>query len=332
MLPLGKYTDFQIDPYYKRISSKVEEARDNSPISQTAKDYLTKKKIREIIYGQPGNLKNFHDTIIPMLNNAFTLAEYQEYTRVKKVRNKNANQEQLVAKYNSVIQDLSNIFNYKRFISESKSTSYLLAKIHSRNTCTYCNRLYTNLIETEDPETGNINDSTRIARPHFDHWFPKNVYPILSLSFYNLIPSCYVCNSSIKGDTEFSLESHLHPFVDMGLEKFTFNYRKENVYENNVILNYRHGSKMERTLKDFYTKEVYNAHSEFELKDLLELRYKYPENYLNTLFNKTFDVSIGKLEIYRMIFGTEYKDSEFHKRPFSKFKKDILKELGIKLD
>ena len=49
---------------------------------------------------------------------------------------------------------------------------FFLDKLN-RDTCTYCNRNYTlNLINSR-------------ARAELDHWFPKEKYPILSLSFFN---------------------------------------------------------------------------------------------------------------------------------------------------
>lgn len=56
---------------------------------------------------------------------------------------------------------------------------------------------------------------------------------------------------------------------------------------------------------------------------------KYSDNYLNTLFNATFKVTVSKPEVYRMIFGVEYDNVNHHKRPFSKFKRDILEKLGV---
>ena len=38
---------------------------------------------------------------------------------------------------------------------------------------------------------------------------------------------------------------------------------------------------------------------------------------------------LSKEETYRLLFGTELDAKDFHKRPMSKFKHDILKELGI---
>lgn len=36
---------------------------------------------------------------------------------------------------------------------------------------------------------------------------------------------------------------------------------------------------------------------------------------------------MSKEEAYRMVFGIETKEEDYHKRPFSKFKKDIIDEL-----
>ena len=39
--------------------------------------------------------------------------------------------------------------------------------------------------------------------------------------------------------------------------------------------------------------------------------------------------NLSKNEIYRILFGTELDVKNFHKRPLSKFKHDVLKELKI---
>jgi len=168
-----------------------------------------------------------------------------------------------------------------------------------------------------------------VVRPAFDHWFPKSKYPILGMSLHNLIPSCPLCNSSIKLNSDFSLTKYLHPYTNKAKQKFTFDFHYKNVHENNVVVKVKLGSKAGNTVKAFKIKEVYDAHSAFELKDMLELRYKYSENYLEILFS-TFNVPISEKEVYRMIFGVEYDDELHNRRPFSKFKKDILEKLGIR--
>lgn len=54
--------------------------------------------------------------------------------------------------------------------------------------------MYTKTVFDEEGE--------KITRPTFDHWFAKDDHPLLALSFYNLIPSCNICNSSVKGKKE----------------------------------------------------------------------------------------------------------------------------------
>jgi hypothetical protein len=73
---------------------------------------------------------------------------------------------------------------YKKFSKKKKEyDAYDLAKSLNINTCLYCNinSIYTVINE----------ENEKILRPEFDHFFDKATYPILSLSIYNLIPSCH---------------------------------------------------------------------------------------------------------------------------------------------
>lgn len=191
-----------------------------------------------------------------------------------------------------------------------------LLNIINQDTCTYCNRNYT------------LQTVPNRSRAELDHWFSKETFPLLALSFYNLIPSCHSCNhlklNNVIDDT------FAHPYTiteDNQNFKFSFDYINiDKKFE--IKLKVEKNSKMDNSLKDFKIKEIYNTHSEKELKDLLDLRYKYSKNYLDILLNKTFSgLSMSKEEAYRMIFGIEIKEEEYHKRPFSKFKHDIIEEL-----
>lgn len=187
------------------------------------------------------------------------------------------------------------------------------------DTCIYCNRNYTLQFDLE----------TNHSRAELDHWFPKNEFPILSLSFYNLIPSCHSCNH-MKGEAKGfdwlkALTKLNHPYLDK--MDFSFSYYFKNLNDINSKIVVEENSKTEKTLIFNKTKEIYEAHSTRELKDLIDLRYKYPENYLKILSDTFQNISITKEESYRMIFGIEINEDDFHKRPFSKFKKDIIEEL-----
>jgi hypothetical protein len=316
--------------YLDSVSARILTAKTASVIlPQSAKLYI-ENNLDDILGDAPGRLMRHHKAILPLLDPQLTLAEYERYYLAKQIKQgRTLAEDALVAQYTPVLDGLGAVFNYNKFISGHKITSYDLAKMLDRNTCTYCNRSYTVTVIYKDDNTGRVNNSTRVVRPAFDHWFPKSKYPVLSMSLYNLIPSCPLCNSSIKGDTDMSLRSYLHPYTNVPKQAFSFDYLYEDVHANNVMMRVKPQTKSARTLTAFKIKEVYDAHSAFELKDLLEIRYKYSENYLETLF-RSFSLPVTEKEAYRMIFGVEYDDELHHRRPFSKFKKDILAKLGIK--
>lgn len=202
---------------------------------------------------------------------------------------------------------------YKNWFQPEYGNKFL-NKIN-QDTCTYCNRNYTLQIIPER------------SRAELDHWFPKETYPLLALSFYNLIPSCHSCNHMKLNNTID--DSYAHPYMlkeDNHVFKFRYKYSKE-INDFEIIFDVE-STKMQNSLRDFKIKEIYDIHSKRELKDLLNLRYKYSDNYIDILINKTFkDLNMSEEEIYRMIFGIETKEEDYHKRPFSKFKHDIIEEL-----
>ncbi len=333
MLYIPHPTKNVLSEFSKNISKKIKTELNKAHIDPIFRTFLTDKKIDEILTDTPTNLVKHNDDLFCHIVPGFTINEYENFSEIKSTLQVNRTPaENIIYNKYSVTLQINKLFNYEKFISASKSTSYKLASDLDRNTCTYCNRLYTNTIVERDPITKKFNDGGRITRPQFDHWFPKSIYPVLALSFYNLIPSCAVCNSSIKGDTPFELATHIHPYLSDSAEQFSFTYKIKDVHRNSVAIKFISGGKIKKTLEEFKINEVYNAHSDYELKDLLDLRYKYSDNYLDTLLNSTFNsLEVGIEEAYRFIFGVEIDESNFHKRPFSKFKKDILKELGVKL-
>lgn len=300
MLYLQDPTQEDLDKYYDLMIVKIINALKETKLNASLEKYLTGheyKHLREILTSKPTRLLEIHNEVSTLIEN----------------------------------ENMSSIFNYTTWISNSKETSYYLAAKVNSNTCTYCNRIYTLTVIPKGKSHKN-----GIIRPQFDHWFSKSKYPVLALSYYNLIPCCPICNSSIKGIKDFELGKYIHPYIKEtdNREKFTFTFDVRSATENNIRINVTDkDSKTYRTLEELKIEEIYNAHSNLELRDLLDLKYKYSENYLNDLFSNTFKkLKVSKSEAYRMVFGVESNEADFHKRPFSKFKKDILEELGIILD
>lgn len=237
----------------------------------------------------------------------------------------------LLEKYRIKLRTLEKVFDYEGQISRSKSRSYWLAELIGHNTCTYCNRQYTFTVSGK-------NDEERITRPAFDHWFPKSLFPLLSLNIYNLIPSCSVCNSGAKGDKLFRLGEYVHPYLQVDDDpKFKFKPQIADkdkdtwnvVLERDVTAN----PEVDNTINAFGLDRIYDMHGNLEVKDLMDFSQAYSDTYLHDIFNKINDdlgfAGYSKEEIYRMFFGTEPEGSNYLNRPLSKLKRDILEYLYI---
>lgn len=237
----------------------------------------------------------------------------------------------LPVRYKNRLQFLERVFDYDGQISQSKSKSYWLAERIGHNTCTYCNRQYTFTI-------GGKNDQQRITRPAFDHWFPKSLFPLLSLNIYNLIPSCTVCNSGAKGDTIFQIGKYVHPYLQSDDDpKFKFVPQVSDTIANSwhVVLS-RDASanpEVDNTIKAFALDRIYDMHGPLEVKEIMEFAQAYNDTYLRDLYEKMKKdlqfVGYTQEEVYRILFGTEAIASQFLDRPLSKLKHDILEYLHI---
>ena len=170
------------------------------------------------------NLQNIVNALDNKINDPnVNTSERQFYTNVKNDVNCSMDDSILSAKPRKLE---SIILKYKNFDFKKKSNkdfknqvlevfgynnydtwgAYALAQDLKVKVCPYCNRQYTFTVNKKKNLGG--------TRPEFDHFFDKARYPYLSLSFYNLIPSCHICNSNLKGTKEFSLVKNIHPYVN----------------------------------------------------------------------------------------------------------------------
>ncbi len=93
------------------------------------------------------------------------------------------------------------LFNYKNWRGGSKFK--WLSNELDIIVCPYCNNSQTIMVN-------NTNGS--IILYEFDHFIPKVIAPYLSLSFFNLIPSCHTCNAVLKKEINFNLNDFAHPY------------------------------------------------------------------------------------------------------------------------
>lgn len=231
-------------------------------------------------------------------------------------------------KTKKTLKSIKALIKYDSFVDKEEDTTfrfynaYDLAKNLKQDTCIYCNRLYTHTIVSTKNEF--------IARPTFDHWFTKSKFPLLALSFYNLIPSCSVCNSSVKGANDFSIQDIFHPYLKQTSAakqlNFKFSYDLENHLSAKSKLKYQN-SFTKKSIATMRIAEMYNSHTE-EIRELIYLKKAYSLSYLKSL-KAILKTPVSDKDVYRLAFGVYFEDDALNKRPLSKMKKDILTELGI---
>jgi hypothetical protein len=286
--------------------------------------YFTDTKITDLLTLKPDQLivlnRNFYSSL-----QGYSFSEYQKFVQNKSTKYVDLSSPALKSnrtRYEKLNSKLKKLFNYENSFSKidysnKNYRAYNLAENLNINTCVYCNRLYTKT----------VIKPKKVTRPEFDHWFPKSIYPLLSLSFFNLIPSCHVCNSGVKGSREFDLNDYIHPYVDnligirfsyiykTGLKSYEFNVKYSNEKEMN-------------TVQAFKIKEIYKTHED-EIKDLVTIKKVYSDTYLSKLKKLLGSSVVSEAEIYRLAFGVYINESDFVKRPLSKMKRDLLNELNI---
>ena len=226
-----------------------------------------------------------------------------------------------VAEYEFMIK------KYKNFTTKKDEyDAYDLAKKLNINVCPYCNINSTYTVIKEDDK--------KITRPEFDHFYDKATHPILALSFYNLIPSCHTCNSTLKGSETFSMKSHLNPYSDsfdkvakfqLKIESSTF-YHSVDGFEVKLETE---DKRAENNIKCFELDTLYENHKDIIL-ELIQKEAIYNESYLDELLTQYEGTLFkNKEDLQRLISAGYISDDEIGKRPLSKLVKDISDELGL---
>lgn len=233
---------------------------------------------------------------------------------------------------------LENVFSYETLTGSGFNSnngfvwnSYKLTNFLKIKVCPYCNK---NWINTVYDENGN-----KVTNPQLDHFFPKNEYPILRLSFYNLIPSCETCNARIKKESFLPLNNFIHPYVEsFDPECFLFPIAVDSESLFGVGENYRISleselscekySKAKANYDFFHLEQIYEEHGDI-ISEVFFKRIKYGLTRIEDLLSHEMFKGMSIEEAYRVVFSNYYDEKDFNKRPFSKLTKDTLRSLEL---
>lgn len=205
--------------------------------------------------------------------------------------------------------------------------AYGLAQKLNVTVCPYCNRNYTFTLKSKTGKT----------RPEYDHFYDKATYPYLSLSFYNLIPSCHICNSNLKGSKKFTFGSHINPYYEEFGEKIKFILFYENNQNKELSIKFKYDkdidlklkTKAQNNIKVFCLEELYKMHKDVYL-DLYEKLQVYSKSYTDFIYKQYPSINsyLTQNSIYNLFFS-EYINGDIGKKSLGKMKKDICNQFGI---
>lgn len=211
---------------------------------------------------------------------------------------------------NSIYEKLA-IFNKFNFINDI-----------ALNTCPYCNRNYIYTV-----------NKRKVVKPEIDHFYPESKYPILAVTYSNLIPSCQSCNGlGAKGKSDPYLTGLKSPYLLRNNDfKFTLkiiSFSKIHPLSGKTDVKILFKNKVQSNCDIFNLEDLYSLHHDHAVELLIKQRLKYSKKYRDYL-NSYNGVTFNKSEIDRMILGNYSLEKEQNKRPLSKLYQDIGKELGL---
>ncbi len=196
--------------------------------------------------------------------------------------------------------------------------------------CPYCNQHYTLYVNSRFKK-----GIKHKALFQFDHFYSKNRYPYLSMSLYNLIPCCQICNHE-KSVSDLPIQ--FNPYYGEIASYFTFKV----VSPLSLKVGSREDFEIDKEWNDEQTevkminekdrnafddmthlKEQYKRHrdvaEEVYAKAYLEPYYHYPSNFKGL---SGFTQSLRQ----RVMHGTYMDPKDIDKRPLTKLYQDLWKQ------
>lgn len=262
-----------------------------------------KRKASLVNYCLSADLKD----IVDKFNNTFFMIYGFEFS----------NLEEHETTIKAISKDINFIFNYKGFnegtklINGGKWNRHQFITSLRVKVCPYCNRQYITSYEGEADSMKTTADA--------DHYYPKVEYPILQMNIFNLIPSCSVCNSRMKGTKN---KKHLYPYEDPS-DSLIFKIPLEvgeRVLE--ITIDTKSRERAEASVEVFKLNKVYQAH----LDEASEVK-KYAEEYFE-FGDKVYEATHG-LSVPFDIFSTwfSFMGKDISSEPLIKLRQDVFKQI-----
>lgn len=325
----GPDTERIAQMYYKRlrewlrvseVNGKFQELKNKPGIKTEHKRMLEfvsssiEPEAEKLILAKPDALKDIVDVFTRKFNGCIN-----EYELAPPGERKNT----AFGKFKKDMEEL-----YEDFMKSTRryeTFGMQLSRSLNIRTCPYCNRSYTFSIDEKMDEAP---DKRVRVRPEFDHFYPKAKYPCLALCFYNLIPSCPMCNH-LKKEREIDLNPYL---IDTENSPIYFNLKNEKEVKTaeDIVLEVESSDgRGSGNIEVLGLQHLYNEHKDY-VKEMMDKAVAYDKSYYDGLIESFRGMDLNAQDIENRIWGTYTECSDLGKRPLSKLTRDILKIYNIR--
>lgn len=217
---------------------------------------------------------------------------------------------------------------YKRFAARKGRKKYSAIEFVDNlgiTVCPYCNRTYI--------QTAKRDNKKAFRTCQLDHFFSKDKYPYLALSFFNLVPSCYACNH-VKSNKDENLLSPYESFRTDDLLNFkwspgdsSFRYSKGRIDLKPSFTSQGRFS-LQKNFEVFGLEDLYKKHKDV-VQEILMKGEIYSNEYIKSLVAQFPDLITSEEEAMRLVTGNYVLEEDFGKRPLAKLTRDIAKNAGL---
>lgn len=298
----------------------------------------------------PEKISDFKSEYLKIFDVATLDAEWQQYKSTYNLQNANfsatdmlyGNFDFLLEKSRSIVYDTSDynssnkvklyklkkIFNYNKYQPKIADFFMRYQSEMKLSTCYYCNIDFINAFSTR-------NRKNKLSfKNHFtlDHVIDKAINPIVALSLFNFVPSCYSCNSKFKKSEQFT-KAIADKYKSPTDADFNFNEDvklrvlytggKNSLNINSIDdfeINFDDSKHLfEDYIKIFKLKERYRFHKNIAW-ELLTKKKNYSDSRVDEISRI---IGMPKEEIKKDLFGKEIFEGELQEKPFTKLKRDI---------
>lgn len=235
------------------------------------------------------------------------VADYEQIEKIVKrldyLKSKNAVK-------NSDLSDGQKKYLIKRMYETNLDKAKLVEALDV-SVCPYCNRGYLNTLRS-------------YKTYQIDHFFPKDEYPILAVSFYNLVPSCYACNNK-KRNKRIRYSPH-NPKYKLADQLLRFGCWISDIdfltNVNSIHIDIDADKIMKDNVYTFELEELYGFHRKVA-QNTIKKAIIFPDKYVDNLMKNNKGLFKSREDIEEFIYDYCNSDDYYRNNSLSKLKADI---------